>query len=485
MSRAAGRLAATVAICLAPAAARAHSFGTTYVLPVPVWMYAWGGAATLVLTFLLLAWLARAPALADANAAPGKARQARRLGPAVTAALHALGALCLVATIATGLFGTGSAADNLGMTLFWVIFLLGLTYLVVLAGNLYAVLNPWALMLAGLARLGLDLDRPRLAWPGWLATWPAFLLYVGLIWLELFGGAAPRLLGWGLLGYSALTLAGAFLFGRAAWFARGDVFAVFFRMAALLAPVEIGRDGRGWTFAFRPPLSGALAGRADGLTLVLFVLFMLSSTTYDGIYETQLWISLYWANAMSWLQPLWGDDLGLAQQMLMGSYLAYRQIGLLLSPFAYFLLYAAVLWLAKLLARSDRPLRALLLDFAFSLIPIAIAYNFTHYFIFLLTQLANLPRLLSDPFGTGWSLLGIAGGQRQPLLPMPLIWHTQVAVLLLGHVASVWLGHQTARRVFARRWQVNASQLPLLALMVFYTMLGIWILSLPLMAGGD
>jgi hypothetical protein len=47
--------------------------------------------------------------------------------------------------------------------------------------------------------------------------------------------------------------------------------------------------------------------------------------------------------------------------------------------------------------------------FAFSLVPIAIAYHIAHYLSFLLVQGQRIIPLLSDPFGFGWNLLGTAG----------------------------------------------------------------------------
>jgi hypothetical protein len=63
---------------------------------------------------------------------------------------------------------------------------------------------------------------------------------------------------------------------------------------------------------------------------------------------------------------------------------------------------------------------------------------------------------------------------------MAIVWHIQVAVLLLGHVAGVYLAHLVALETFPTQRQVVASQLPMLALMVGYTCLGLWVLSLPL-----
>jgi len=59
------------------------------------------------------------------------------------------------------------------------------------------------------------------------------------------------------------------------------------------------------------------------------------------------------------------------------------------------------------------------------------------------------------------------------------VWHSQVAALLTGHVASVYVAHKVATRIFPAPRDALISQLPLLMLMVCYTILGLWILSLP------
>lgn len=52
------------------------------------------------------------------------------------------------------------------------------------------------------------------------------------------------------------------------------------------------------------------------------------------------------------------------------------------------------------------------------------------------------------------------------------MWHMQVAALLGGHIASVYLAHVTAVRAFPNQRPV-ISQLPTLMLMVAYTVVGL------------
>jgi hypothetical protein len=164
-------------------------------------------------------------------------------------------------------------------------------------------------------------------------------------------------------------------------------------------------------------------------------------------------------------------------------YVAWETFWLLLSPFVYFAVYLLFIALARGVTRSSRPLRELALDFGYTLLPIALVYNVTHYFTLILTQGVKIVSLLSDPFGWGWNLFGTALKFRAPILPdLGWVWHTQVALILLGHVVSVWLAHVVALRVFPGRGQATLSQVPMLGLMVLFTVAGLWIIAQPLTA---
>jgi hypothetical protein len=472
-------------LIFAPVAATAHSFGLAYVLPVPLWIYVYGAVATLVITFALLGYFASAPQrrpVVDGQ----RACPERVVSPLMSSVVKAGAVGCLLLIIVAGLIGSSDPARNIGPTLFWVVFLLGLAYLTVLVGDVFQLFNPWQRIVDLLEALGLNLSSPRMPYPESLGVWPALLAYMALIWLELFANPPPLAVAVFLLFYSAITFLGVAIFGRRVWFCRADLFNVFFHLVGTLAPVEYcrGKDRASWTVRLRNPFSGALNQRAHHVSLVVFVLFMLSSTTYDSLHDTSLFMSLFWSNSQRLLRLLWGTDATEAQDMLMGWYLFYRQAGLLMIPFVYFGIYMAALKVAQLLAHPKSSLRTLSLHFCFSLIPIAVAYNFAHYFGFLIVQFRSLPSLLSDPFGFGWTLLGIRDISERPVLQAGVIWHVQLAALLGGHVLGVVLAHRLAAQTYGTQRQLILSQIPLLILMVLYTVIGLWTLSLPLLVRG-
>jgi hypothetical protein len=227
------------------------------------------------------------------------------------------------------------------------------------------------------------------------------------------------------------------------------------------------------------PFERAVQERPERLGTVIFVLAMLSTTAFDGLRETQWWVGLFWKNP--WLQGLVDTPLLQMYATLRPWYRGWEMFWLIASPFLYFAGYALFVGLAKLALRSERPLRELLLDFGYTLLPIALVYNATHYFTLVLSDALKIVSLLSDPFGWGWNLLGTAKVLRAPiLLDLGAVWHTQVALILAGHIVSVYLAHRVAMRVFPTRRAAMLSQLPMLGLMMVFTVFGLWILAQPL-----
>jgi hypothetical protein len=471
--------------CLLSEAAYAHYMTEPYVLPVPFWLYVYACAATLVVTFAILGYFFGA-STAGPTVRFWDIRSSRTwsvVGRWVLGTLRIGSVACLLLTIVAGRIGTLDAAQNISLTLFWIMFLLGFTYLTAIVGNLFELINPWQVIADWSAKLiGVNAENARFKYPQRFGYYPAFVFYVILIWIELFELPNPSNLANALIIYSLITFFGVGLFGTTAWFRFADIFSVFFRMVATLAPVEYVRSGpdRSWRVRLRLPFAGALTERPEHISLVLVVLFMLASTAYDAIHETEVWLNFYWKFLIVLGQPLWGTDMAKAQGALMHWYSIYQHAGLLLSPFVYLALYFLVIAWTKSLTKTTMSLRALALHFVTSLVPIAFVYNISHYYTLLVSEAARFPYLMSSPFGFGWNLLGLGEPAKPTYIDMAVIWHTQVGLILVGHVVSVYLAHLIALRVFPSRKQAVLSQIPLLMLMVAYTAIGLYLLSLPL-----
>jgi hypothetical protein len=157
---------------------------------------------------------------------------------------------------------------------------------------------------------------------------------------------------------------------------------------------------------------------------------------------------------------------------------------LIAAPLVFFALYGAC---ARLMARAaGEPAPGLLARrFVLTLLPIAIAYHVAHYLPFLLLAGQLVIPLASDPFGVGWDLLGTSLYRIDiGIVDARFIWYTAATAIVAGHVLAVYLAHATALGVFGDPRRAVRSQIPMLVLMVGYTMVSLWILAQPIVELG-
>jgi hypothetical protein len=461
----------------------------SYNLPIPFQLYAMGATGALAVSFVLVGYVVKAGPAEDQHVRrPAFGAGFGGLSAAVRKFLVVLKALSvygLLLTIATGIFGSQIPIANFSVTFFFIAFVLGLAYLTALVGDIYQLINPWSALCEWIEyRFRRSFDG-RYAYPRRLAYYPALALYMGYIWIELFANITPLQLSKLLVAYSAFNLAGAWLFGKSIWFERVEFLSVFFRLIGKMAPVNYVRDpsaAAGVRIETRKPFVGLIREPATEFSLLLFVLFMLSSTAVDGAHKTLPWVRLFWKGIYPSLSAAAGTTNSLAFSV--NAYYGWQWLMLFVSPVAYMIVYVAFILAAKVVSGSGRSLRSLILQFAFTLVPIAFVYNMTHYFTLLLGQGYQVIRMLSDPFNHRWNLFGTAALGGTPFIPdATVVWHVQVGLILAGHIVSVYLAHVEALKVFATPRKALASQVPMLVLMMIFTTMGLWILSLPITAG--
>jgi hypothetical protein len=439
----------------------AHGIGGVKDLPVPVWLFAYGGAIVLLLSFAALGALWRQPRIEGRDGGRPLPRLLQRvlLAPALRAMVGAVSVALFLVVLTAALAGARSPATNIAPTFVWVIFWLGLVPLVVLLGNVWRVLSPWAAIGDGIARLARGRAVPEpFVYPERLGRWPAALLLFCFTAFELAytSPSDPRALGVAMLLYAAIALYGMLFFGRETWLANGDPFAVYFEFLSRLAPLAV-RDGQ---VVLRMPMSGLTRRDARPGTLAV-VAVMLGSVGFDGLSRTSFWIERrYDALVSSGGETLTMllDLAGLAGTVALAA--------------------AAFLLAVRVAARIGRTHEGLTGVFVWSLVPIALAYVVAHYFSLLVLQGQAVVALASDPLGRGWDLFG----QRDfrvdiGLLGPNTIWYVQVGALVAGHVIGLVLAHDRALVRFGSARTALRTQYPLLALMVLYTVGGMWLLS--------
>lgn len=472
--------------CMVPSAVDAHAFGATYTLPLPLWLYLYGCVAALAASFMVAVVVGRdghRPGVPSHLQRADLTRDDRGIGGS-RHRWHRVGwAAALVFSTVCALGGSQVASANASMTMFWVLFLLGFQYVCACFGNLYRTVNPWrtTAQIMGIAESG----SKRMRHGDSRGYYVAFAFMYALICLELFGTGSPRELGIALLAYTAINIVGAFALGTRVWFGSFEAFAVVFDIVGSLSLLRPASRHLKIIDPVMVPCADGSELRAPPTGLALCILFLLSSTAFDGFRDTRVFVDLYWVRVYRWLTPVVGSDITQSFSRLQTGYHAFQYIALLASP----LPFAFVLWLASLCGKAlmRTSMSSVLLAHAFApaIIPVAVGYNVAHYFTLVALQGPDIVRLASDPFGRGWDLFGTTFHHPATLLlPADLVWHIQVAAILVGHVVGILFAHRIALRIFGTGKMAALNQFPTLVVMLLYTTTGLWILAAPIAGAG-
>ena len=462
-------LVACAMLAAASRPAAAHAFAQRYDLPLPLWHYLVGAGAAVAVSFVVVA---RATTRVQHLPSPSIAIPTA-FAAAIAGILRLCGLCAFAILLAAGIFGEqGDWDSNLLPVAVWVLWWVGLTFVCALVGDVWALVDPWR----GGARLAARATAPRLRLPDRLGAWPAVVLFFAFSWAELVWpeNAVPRKLAAAIALYSTLAWLGMALFGAAAWREHCDPFVRFFGLFARFAPLAATRrDGR--VFIALRPFGAGLAGTEPASpSAAAFILLALATVGFDGIAETPLWEAIV-GEAMGALYAI--GVVGAFGYVVAGGLV--KTIGLITAPLLFAAVYGATCAMTGRIVGESAGLVAR--RFVLSLVPIAIAYHLSHYTSYLLIQgQAALP-LLADPFALGWDLLGTRAREVDVgIVDMRTVWFGMILAIVLGHVASVVLAHREAQRAYGAL--AMRSQIPMIVLMIAYTMLSLWILSQPIVS---
>lgn len=335
---------------------------------------------------------------------------------------------------------------------FYVLVWVGLVPLSLALGPVWVTLNPWRTLCLLAARLRSG-RGPWRELPAWCGIWPAAVGVLGYAWLELVApdrATLPVLQRW-LLCYAIFMVVGMVVFGSR-WVAAADPFDAYARLIAKMSAWGRHPDGR---IALREPLQNL-----DGLvplpgTLAL-VAALLGSTAYDGF-----------SGSTSW--QLWSQDQPISP-VLLGSLMLLSFVLLV------FCTFGGAALLAGRLSGGGRRLE-LPGQFVHSLVPIVVGYVVAHYLTLFWLEGQRTVITLSDPWGRGWNVFGTAGRGVDASIAdhTTLIATVQVAAVVIGHVLGVISAHDRAVKLLDRGAAIR-GQLPLMLVMVGYTVGGLYLL---------
>ncbi len=399
----------------------------------------------LIITFVGLAAMWATPRLQN-----GPRSETKGLRPGMTW-LRVAGVIGLVLALIGGLTALVTGQESVGSRniapiLLWVFFWLVVPFASVVVGNLYTGINPWRTLSTWLGIGDIERPAPR------LGVWPAAIGLVAFAWLELIhpDGGLPATVALAALVYTLYLLAMVGRFGREQGLTSFDIFTPYNRLFSSIGPWGRNDQGqlvyRGWLRAL------TTIPEWNGLAPLLVV--MIATVSFDGLSNTSGYEALLGE---------WGASMGGKTVVLLASCLV---IGA-----AYYLACWAAARMVGGVGASTVAAR-----FAHTLVPIAFAYSFAHYFTLVIFEGQSILSAVADPFGLGWDLFGTRDYKIDFFLGAVPVWYIQLATIVAGHVAGVVLAHDRALADFKGIGAVR-SQYAMLVLMVALTGLGLVILA--------
>jgi len=423
-------------------------------LAVPQWLYLATGGATIGASALLASFVTDRALIYSlhSRSVTLPSMPAIRRWTGVLGRTFSVFALCLVVYL--GYTGPQLPSASLTILVTFVGVRAGLPVVTYLVGNPWPVLNPWR-------ALTTILPTGFYEYPDSFNRWPAVAGILTLVWIEVVFpvSTVPSVLATGILGYSLYTIAGAMVFDSDVWFEHADPLSVLFRFYGAVAPIQL-RDG-----SVVITLPGSELAQSDVVTDfsdIAFIIALIWELTYSGFITTT-------AGARA-ITTVVESPLGTMIPATPLAILTYT--GLFVTGYVVFL---GAYWYAGVIARrlTDTYVtsRSIALRLAPPLLAIAAGYHLAHYAGLLVSLSPALTMAVVSPLSP----------PANPLVLAPPNWFTALSIVfvLAGHLLAIWEAHTSAYDLFPSRLVAIRSQYPFVLVMIGYTIISLWLLSLP------
>ena len=473
-----GAIAVLVTVLFDASTVSAHAFETRYDLPLPLTLFITGAGAAVAFSFFVVVRFVRDEAPSSKPVSFDLLRvkgSGWLLSSLVLNTLRSFSVVIFGLMVIAGLFGDPDSSKNILPTFLWVVWWVGMAFISALFGNLWALVNPWKVLFSWFETM-FGSSRHTRNYPIWLGRWPAVILFLAFAWLELVSeqAAHPATLAILIIIYSGITWVGMAIFGRDTWLENGEIFTAFYGLFGRFAPIA----GDAERLDLKLPAMGLLDERPASFSAVCFVLLLLTTVTFDGILETPMWMGILDRISNSSTMQFMAITLQLTKADFI---IVVKSIALIVFPCIFLGTFYVFSHAMAVFGGGRVPTRDVMGYFVMSLVPIAIAYHISHYLSYLLITGQKIIPLISDPFGFGWDLFNTVGYQVDiGIINAKIVWYTAVIAIVIGHVLAVYIAHVMATRVFTERDAALRSQIPMLVLMVGYTMISLWVMSQPI-----
>ena len=431
-------------------------------LAVPRWLYVATGGAAIGASALLAGFVT------DRGFVAAIHRWRRDIGGdrvrrAASTAAGVVGVALVALVIYRGFVGPQVSTVNFAVVVTFAGGRAGLTMATYLVGNVWPAVNPFRALDRLPARI--------VTYPDRLGRWPALAGILLLVWVETTTGVTsrPDVLATAVVGYAVVAVAGAILVGGGAWVRNADPIATAFRFYGRVAPLawEGGRltaSIPGMRLVPDVDPDGNVAGRDEGGNA--------ADRLVSGLDDVAIAVALVWELTFSGFVTTEQGAAAVRAVAAVGIPPVAIYATLFLGGFAVF--YGAFLGAARVAThriRTTRSPRSLAVAFAPSLLIVAAGYHLAHYFGFFLSLSPSLAAALASP---------LSAPANPTVFTLPAwVSALNIAFVLGGHLVAIWVAHSTAYRLFPSRLQAIRSQYPFVLVMIGYTAVSLWLISLP------
>jgi hypothetical protein len=438
-----------------------HGIGGSKDLPIQLEFALAGAGAALAVSFIVLALAWRTPRLdAATQGLPVPVALASAVDSPVFAWVLRLLGLAFTAYVGWAAVAGPDLVVNPFFGVVYVWLWVGLVPMSLLFGPFYRAVNPIRTLHLLLSKLtGLSPGEGVFRLPSWVGLWPGALGLFAFVWMELVYERSTYLVDlrlWFAI-YIAVVFVGAALFGDR-WIEAADPFEVFSTLVGRLSVFGRIADG---TLVVRNPLAN-LDGTppSPGLTMVVAVLF--GSTAFDSFSDSPRWVGIVQNEALG---PI---ELTMPRELLNTLCLAFFVL-------AVFLTFAVATMLTGIHEGHSR--WRLPDQFAHAVVPIVVGYVVAHYLSYFIVFWQRTLVQLSDPMVRGDNYLGTGNWEVNEwiLFHPTFLAVVKVCSVVIGHLLGVIASHDRAVKLLPKRHQLT-GQLPLLVVMVFYTVTGLYLL---------
>lgn len=421
-----------------------------------------------------------------------------------------------------GFYGSPFPDKNITPVLTWTIWWTWLIFWILIVGKAWCTVCPWMAISDWITNLSFY-HRVKsnfsfdLKWPHFLSNiWLATILFLALTWLELGYNvtSSPFLTATMGIGMFLLALSCTLIFQRKSFCRYGCLVGRVSGLYSLMAITEI--RAKNTNICLKCKTKDCLKGNEDGYGCPTFQylgkmnhntyciyctecfktcpednvgwnlrpmgsdLILLSKVRTDEAYLSIIMLSMSAFHGFSMI-PMWDTLLSWISSSLSVSHLSsfsLGMVGMLLIPmiFYYFLCFVMRVFAGD----KQSSTHDIFINFSYSLLPVALFYHLAHNLQHIFYEGMKFIRILSDPFGWGWDLIGTAYMPIDNLLPISVGWWIQVFLIVVGHIYGILVAHKLAFRYYSNPRQATLSQIPMLIIMGLFSLQSLWLLSRPM-----